>query len=199
MIRFFNRLFRVKTSPEPQVGDWWEVTGLEDLEGTMCKIRAISEQHVHMVCYTADGLTTYKHRTDRKMLAKFYERVQGEARAHGQVMIDKDACLSIRGNQVTCNRGIAGCGIQHSTTHKAIREALPEHTLTVYDHPEPHSHRWSDLELEAIKRYAEAYALQAVEALRPVAMTDAWHEGFSSGVRFAEAHHHHITQKENTP
>lgn len=43
-----------------------------------------------------------------------------------------------------------------------------------------------------------AYALQAVEALRPVAMTDAWHEGFSSGVRFAEAHHH-ITQKEGTP
>jgi len=43
--------------------------------------------------------------------------------------------------------------------------SLPNHTLTVYDHPEPHSHRWSDLELESIKRYAEAYALQAVEAL----------------------------------
>lgn len=50
--------------------------------------------------------------------------------------------------------------------------SLPKHTLTIYDHPEPHSHRWSDLELETIKRYAEAYALQAVEALRPVAMTE---------------------------
>ena len=40
--------------------------------------------------------------------------------------------------------------------------SLPEHTLTIYDHPEPHSHRWSDLELEAIKRYAEAYALIAL-------------------------------------
>ena len=72
---------------------------------------------------------------------------------------------------------------------------LPEHTLTIYDHPETHSHRWSDLELKAIKRYAETYALQAVEALRPVAMTDSWHEGFSTGVRYAE-NRQGITQKE---
>ena len=85
--------------------------------------------------------------------------------------------------------------------------SLPEHTLTVYDHPEPHSHRWSDLELEAIKRYAEAYALQAVEELRPVAMTPSEvteafdselrssYTDFEAGIRTAEAHHH-ITQKE---
>ena len=90
--------------------------------------------------------------------------------------------------------------------------SLPEHTLTVYDHPEPHSHRWSDLELEAIKRYAEAYALQAVQTLRPVAMTEEQAEelsfqafndymenridDFEIGlIRKVEAHHH-ITQKE---
>ena len=36
--------------------------------------------------------------------------------------------------------------------------ALPEHTLSVFDHPENQVMRWSDLELKAIKEYAEKYA-----------------------------------------
>lgn len=43
---------------------------------------------------------------------------------------------------------------------------LPPHTITIQDHPEPHIMQWSDLELAAVKRYAEQYALQAI-ALRP--------------------------------
>ena len=89
---------------------------------------------------------------------------------------------------------------------------LPEHNITVHDHPEPHSQRWSDLELKAIKRYAEAYALLAVEALHPVAMTEneakqimadlnlsrtqgtrCW--GWIDVIRATEAFHH-ITKKE---
>ena len=42
---------------------------------------------------------------------------------------------------------------------------LPPHTITIQDHPEPHIMQWSDLELAAVKRYAEQYALQAI-ALR---------------------------------
>ena len=38
---------------------------------------------------------------------------------------------------------------------------LPPHTITIHDHPEPHIMQWSDLELAAVKRYAEQYALQA--------------------------------------
>ncbi len=38
---------------------------------------------------------------------------------------------------------------------------LPPHTITIRDHPEPHIMQWSDLELAAVKRYAEQYALQA--------------------------------------
>lgn len=38
---------------------------------------------------------------------------------------------------------------------------LPPHTITIRDHPEPHIMQWSDLELAAIKKYAECYALQA--------------------------------------
>ena len=38
---------------------------------------------------------------------------------------------------------------------------LPPHTITINDHPEPHIMQWSDLELAAIKKYAERYALQA--------------------------------------
>ena len=37
---------------------------------------------------------------------------------------------------------------------------LPTHTITIRDHPEPHIMQWSDLELAAIKKYAEQYALQ---------------------------------------
>lgn len=50
---------------------------------------------------------------------------------------------------------------------------LPPHTITIQDHPEPHIMQWSDLELAAVKRYAEQYALQAI-ALRSerVPMTD---------------------------
>ena len=32
---------------------------------------------------------------------------------------------------------------------------LPSHTITINDHPEPHIMQWSDLELAAIKKYAE--------------------------------------------
>lgn len=38
----------------------------------------------------------------------------------------------------------------------------PPHTITINDHPEPHIMQWSDLELAAIKKYAESYALQAL-------------------------------------
>lgn len=38
---------------------------------------------------------------------------------------------------------------------------LPPHTITIHDHPEPHIMQWSNLELAAVKRYAEQYALQA--------------------------------------
>lgn len=38
---------------------------------------------------------------------------------------------------------------------------LPPHTITIRDHPEPHIMQWSDLELAAIMKYAESYALQA--------------------------------------
>lgn len=38
---------------------------------------------------------------------------------------------------------------------------LPPHTITINDHPEPHIMQWSDLELAAIKKYAERYALKA--------------------------------------
>lgn len=40
-------------------------------------------------------------------------------------------------------------------------DQLPPHTITIHDHPEPHIMQWSDLELAAVKRYAEQYALQA--------------------------------------
>ncbi len=48
---------------------------------------------------------------------------------------------------------------------------LPPHTITIHDHPEPHIMQWSDLELAAVKRYAEQYALQAraILAMRPQA------------------------------
>lgn len=84
MIRFLRWLFRVEPQPLPQVGDWWEVTGLEGLEGTMCRIRAVSGQHVAMVCYTADGLTSYTHWTECAMLWKFYKRVKAADRAQGE-------------------------------------------------------------------------------------------------------------------
>ncbi len=50
-------------------------------------------------------------------------------------------------------------------------DQLPPHTITIHDHPEPRIMQWSDLELAAVKRYAEQYALQAraILALRPQA------------------------------
>ena len=39
---------------------------------------------------------------------------------------------------------------------------LPEHTITIHDHPEPQIMQWSDLELAAVKKYAEQYALRAL-------------------------------------
>lgn len=42
--------------------------------------------------------------------------------------------------------------------------ALPEHTIGRHDHPEPHTMCWSELELDAIKRYAESYALAALQS-----------------------------------
>lgn len=44
-------------------------------------------------------------------------------------------------------------------------EAWPDHTITAHDHPEPWSQKWSDLELQFIKQYAEQYALKAIEAV----------------------------------
>ena len=38
----------------------------------------------------------------------------------------------------------------------------PPHTITLLDHPEPRLMQWSALELAAVKRYAEQYALQAI-------------------------------------
>lgn len=50
--------------------------------------------------------------------------------------------------------------------------AMPEHTIGKHDHPEPHTMRWSDLELAAIKRYAESYALATLQA-QPAEVSDA--------------------------
>ena len=56
---------------------------------------------------------------------------------------------------------------QPAFSARQMREAmkhsnqLPPHTITINDHPEPHIMQWSDLELAAVKRYAEQYALQA--------------------------------------
>ena len=44
---------------------------------------------------------------------------------------------------------------------------LPPHTVTINDHPEPHIMQWSDLELAAIKKYAESYALKARAQVHP--------------------------------
>lgn len=51
--------------------------------------------------------------------------------------------------------------------------AMPEHTIGKHDHPEPHTMCWSDLELAAIKRYAEAYALAALQSAQPAEVSDA--------------------------
>ncbi len=100
---------------------------------------------------------------------------------------------------------------------------LPPHTITIHDHPEPWIMQWSDLELAAVKRYAEQYALQAraILALRPerVPMTpagrdvimatrtanadaDEWPEpwAYQRGWNDAEAHHGIAAQaKKETP
>ena len=55
------------------------------------------------------------------------------------------------------------------TTHQPA--ALPEHTIGKHDHPEPHTMCWSDLELGAIKRYAESYALAALQS-QPAALSE---------------------------
>lgn len=49
---------------------------------------------------------------------------------------------------------------------------LPPHTITINDHPEPHIMQWSDLELAAIKKYAESYALQAIAQATQAEVTD---------------------------
>lgn len=49
--------------------------------------------------------------------------------------------------------------------------AMPEHTIGKHDHPEPHTMCWSDLELAAIKRYAESYALATLQA-QPAEVSD---------------------------
>lgn len=51
--------------------------------------------------------------------------------------------------------------------------AMPEHTIGKHDHPEPHTMRWSELELAAIKRYAESYALAALQS-QPAEVSDKW-------------------------
>lgn len=50
--------------------------------------------------------------------------------------------------------------------------ALPEHTIGKHDHPEPHTMCWSDLELGAIKRYAESYALATLQAQPAAGVSD---------------------------
>lgn len=54
--------------------------------------------------------------------------------------------------------------------------AMPEHTIGKHDHPEPHTMCWSELELAAIKRYAESYALATLQA-QPAAKCDGNHGG----------------------
>lgn len=61
--------------------------------------------------------------------------------------------------------------------------AMPEHTIGKHDHPEPHTMCWSDLELAAIKRYAESYALAALQSQPAAAgVSDAewWHDVLGS-------------------
>lgn len=50
--------------------------------------------------------------------------------------------------------------------------ALPEHTIGKHDHPEPHTMCWSDSELAAIKRYAESYALAALQSQPAAEVSD---------------------------